>query len=388
MKHIKEIGEPVFSPGLENIYFAESRISYIDGQKGKLYYVGIPIEELVENSTFEEVAFLMFHQRLPKKDELEAFEQELRNRRNVPEIVEREEVELLPKDAHPMDVLNTVTTLYGMLDKNNMDRTKEEVIRKAISLTSLFPSTVAYFERIRKGQPVVKPSFALNHAANFLYMLRGYDPSEEEARIFDKTLILYVEHGMNASTFAAVVTASTQSDIYSAITSAIGTLKGPLHGGANEAVMRMLIEIDESYGGDVERFVDDKLSRKERIMGFGHRVYKAYDPRAKILKQLAIELADHLGNRKWIDLQLKLEEVVIDRLGEKKIYPNVDYFAATIYYMLGIPMDLYTPIFAIARVVGWTAHVMEYWEMGGRLLRPRVKYVGDLDVRYIPIEQR
>ncbi len=387
MKDIKEIGEPVFSAGLEDIYFTDTKLSFIDGENGRLYYLGIPIEELAKNSTFEESAYLLLYQKLPNRNELEEFTRKLKENREIPEILLKEE-EILPKDAHPMDVLRTVVSFVGMLDENAMSKNEEDVLEKAIKLTAILPTIVAYFHRIRNNNEIIRPDKHLNHAGNFLYMLRGEKPSDIEIEIFDKTLILYLEHGMNASTFSAIITASTQSDIYSAITSAIGTLKGPLHGGANEGAMKMLFEIDSKYNGDVEAYLKDKISKKERIMGFGHRVYKAYDPRARILKELAIKLADYKKERKWVDMQIELEEKAGPYLGEKRIYPNVDYYAASIYYMLGIPFDLYTSIFAIARVVGWCSHVLEYWKLGGRLLRPREKYVGEIGKAYINIEQR
>lgn len=387
MKDIKEIGEPVFSSGLENIYFSETRLCYIDGENGRLYYLGIPIEELADNSTFEESSYLLLYQKLPNKEELENFDKKLRENRQISEILLKEE-ELIPKNAHPMDVIRTIVSFIGMLDEKATSRNEEELLEKANKLIAMLPTIVAYFHRIRNNLSIVKPNNELNHAGNFLYMLRGEMPSDTEIEIFDKTLILYLEHGMNASTFSAIVTASTQSDIYSAITSAIGTLKGPLHGGANEEAMKMLFEIDEKYGGDVEKYLKEKLARKERIMGFGHRVYKAYDPRARILKNLALKLADYTNNRKWVDMQIQLEEKAGPILGEKQIYPNVDYYAASIYYMLKIPFDLYTPIFAIARIVGWISHVLEYWKSSGRLLRPREKYIGELNKPYIKINER
>lgn len=387
MKDIKEIGEPVFSSGLENIYFSETKLCYIDGENGRLYYLGIPIGELADNSTFEETAYLMLYQKLPNKIELEEFIKKLKSNRDIPEILLKEE-ELIPKNAHPMDVLRTVVSFVGMLDENAMSKKEEDILEKSIKLTSILPTITAYFHRLRNNLDIVKPDISLNHAGNFLYMLRGEKPSEIEIEIFDKTLILYIEHGMNASTFASIITTSTQSDIYSAIVSAIGTLKGPLHGGANEEALKMLLEINKNYNGDVEAYLKDKILKKERIMGFGHRVYKAYDPRARILKQLALKLADYTNNRKLVDMQIELEEKAERMLGEKRIYPNVDYYAATIYYMLGIPVDLYTSVFAIARIVGWCSHILEYLKMGGRLLRPREKYIGDLNVPYVSIDER
>jgi len=387
MKDIKEIGEAVFSSGLENIYFTETSLCYIDGENGKLYYLGIPIEEIANNSTFEESAYLLLYQKFPRKDELDTFVNKLKENRDIPEILLKEE-ELIPKNAHPMDVLRTVVSFVGMLDENAMSKKEDDIIEKSIKLTSILPTIIAYFHRIRNNLEIIRPNKKLNHAGNFLYMLKGKEPSDIEVEVFDKTLILYLEHGMNASTFSAIVTCSTQSDLYSSIVSAIGTLKGPLHGGANEEAMKMLFEIEERYNGDVENYLKDKLAKKERIMGFGHRVYKAYDPRARILKSLALKLADFTNNRKWVNMQIELEEKAGPILGEKNIYPNVDYYAASIYYMLGIPFDLYTPIFAMARVVGWCAHVLEYWKLGGRLLRPREKFKGELNKPYVRMEER
>ncbi len=370
--------------GLEGIVAAISSISAIDGMEGKLIYRGIPIESLAKYSTFEETAYLILYGKLPKKNELDDFTKKLKNAREIPGNV-KEALQVLPPDPHPMDILKLAVSHIALYDPDKKNNDREAMMRKAIRIIAQIPTIVAYYHRIRSGKDIIPPDPNLNHAANFLYMLHGKVPEEEEARIFDIALILHQDHGMNASTFSAMVTASTLSDIHSAIVSAIGTLKGPLHGGANERVLDMLKEIGSKE--KAEEYVLNKLAEHKKIMGFGHRVYKSYDPRARILKQYAERLSDKYKDRRWIEIGEKIEEVMIREVGKKGIFPNVDFYSGIVYHFLGIPKDLFTPIFAISRSVGWCAHVYEY-TASNRIFRPRALYNGPIDVEYIPIEKR
>lgn len=375
-----------FAKGLEGVIAAKSSLSFIDGQKGFLVYRGIPIQVLAEKSTFEETVYFLWHDKLPTWAELEAFKKQLKAERELPKEITEVIKSFYPKNAHPMDVLKAAVSHLGMYDPDAMDNSREANLRKSTKLVAKFPTIVAYFHRVREGKDLVPPDPELDHAANFLYMLFGEKPDDFRARVMDVALILHAEHGMNASTFTTMVIASTLSDIYSAVVGGVGALKGPLHGGANERVIRMLQEIgDESK---VEEWVMKALAEKRKIMGFGHRVYKSYDPRAAILKEYALKLSEMVGDMKFIRMGMKIEEIMIRELGQKKgIYPNVDFYSGIVYYHLGIPIDLFTPIFAISRVAGWTAHVMEYLE-DNRIFRPRQLYVGPMEREYIPIEQR
>ena len=370
-----------FSKGLAGVPAAETVLSYIDGERGKLYYLGIPIEEWAESSTFEEVALALLLRRLPKREELKMFNAALRSARELPpEVVDF--ILDMPLDSHPMTVLRSVVSLLEAYDYDAKLDDLEAKFRISLRLIARFPTVVAYFDRARKGLELVPPDPTLGHAANFLYMLKGERPTDYEARVMDVALILHADHGMNASTFASMVVASTLSDMYSAITAGIGALKGPLHGGANERVLRMFREIGSPERA--EEYVLAKLARKERVMGFGHRVYKAYDPRARILKRYAEELTKR---SEYYQIALKVEEVMIREKGQKGIFPNVDFYSGLVYNGLGIDTDLFTPIFAIARVAGWTAHVLEYLE-DNRIFRPRAVYKGEIDKRYTPIDER
>jgi len=385
MAFIVDVGQE-FPRGLEGVIACKSAISAIDGDEGRLIYRGIPIEVLAEKSTFEEASYLILFGELPKKDELENFKKDLKE--NAP-LSDNElsfmKSDSIPKTAHPMDVLRTMVSLLGVADKSigtDPIDVKTERLKKIIAK---IPTIIGAFHRIREGKEPVAPSDELPHAANFLYMMRGEKPGEEEARIFDIALILHIDHGMNASTFSGMVTASSLSDMYSAITSAIGTLKGPLHGGANERVLAMLEEIGEPE--KAEEYVKNALAQKKKIMGFGHRVYKAYDPRAKILKGFAKKLAYEKGFGKLFEIAEKVEEAMIKNLSHKGIFPNVDFYSGIVYSALGIPKDLFTPIFAMARVSGWAAHIIEYLREN-RIFRPRAIYNGPIEKEYVPIEMR
>ncbi|AGB04908.1 2-methylcitrate synthase/citrate synthase II [Aciduliprofundum sp. MAR08-339] len=381
---LKDTGAIEYSKGLEGVIAALSSISAIDGNEGKLIYRGIPIEMLAKYSSYEETAYLLLYGDLPTREELDEFSSQMRELRILPKKVE-DCVKELPPNPHPMDILKVAVAHAGLYDPDQYRCCREGVMRKVIRIIAQIPTIIAYYHRARTGQEIVPPDQNLGHAANFLYMLHGKKPDEEEARIFDIALILHAEHGLNASTFAAMVTASTLSDINSAIVSAIGALKGPLHGGANERVLKMLDEIGSP--DKAEEYVLNALKEKRRIMGFGHRVYKTYDPRARILKEYAEYLSDKYNDRKYISIGEKIEEIMIRELGNKGIFPNVDFYSGIVYQFLGIPRDLFTPVFAMARSVGWAAHVCEYTQ-NNRIFRPRAYYTGPDYVEYVPIENR
>ncbi len=377
-------GEVSYSRGLEGVVAAITSIAAIDGEEGKLIYRGIPIELLAEKSNFEETAYLLWFGDLPKKDELENLKRDLVEHREIPQFL----VDCLkgaPKDTHPMEILRTCVSMLGCFDPDKNDNSRGANIRKSIRLTAQMPTIVAYYSRLRRGLEIVPPNPRLSHAQNLYYMLTGEEPNEEISKLMDVILILHMEHGMNASTFAAMVVASTLSDMHSAICAAIGALRGPLHGGANERVLEMLQEIGSVK--NVEPYIMNALKEHRRIMGFGHRVYKAYDPRARILKGYAEKLSKEKGDTRWIEIAKKIEEVMIREKGKKGIFPNVDFYSGIIYNLLGFPKEVFTPIFAIARVVGWTAHVLEYLQ-ANRIFRPRAIYNGPIDVEYIPIDKR
>lgn len=368
-----------YAKGLEGVIANESALSNVEGLEGRLSYLGYSIDDLVENCTFEEVTHLLHRGKLPNAAELSDFEDELRAHREIPQGV----IDYLlaaPKDANPMDVLRTGVSMLGLYDKRaKIGEPDQEANRHvAISLVAQTPVIVAYYHRARHGLELPAVRTDLSEAAHFLYLMSGEEPSEAAARTLDIAYTLHADHGMNASTFSSRVTIATLSDIYSAMTSAIGTLKGPLHGGANEGVIKMLNEIGEY--DKVDAFVEDCLTNKKKIMGIGHRVYKVLDPRAPHLQKMAIKLTEELGEAKWI----KMSERIATLMREKKgLNANVDFYSATVYYSLGIPTDLFTPIFAIARMSGWTAQVLEQLE-DSRLYRPLTKYVGPETLSPVP----
>ncbi|HVM63173.1 MAG TPA: citrate synthase [Verrucomicrobiae bacterium] len=371
----------VVSKGLEGIAVAQTHIGDVRGDIGQLIYRGYDINELAGKVSFEEVVYLLWEGRLPNRKELEQLSGQLIAARPLPKAV-IDFLHLVPKDASPMHVFRTAVSMLGALDPQADLNTPEVNRRKAVQLVAQFPSIVAQFHRIRTGKEIVPPSPKLNSAANFLYMLNGEPPSDEAAETMDMAFVLHAEHAFNASTFAARVTIATLSDMYSAITSAIGTLKGPLHGGANEGVIHMLQEIgDESR---VDDYVRSALANKKRIMGIGHRVYKTLDPRAPHLKRLAEKLSSEVGDPKWLRMSERIATIMKQ---EKNLNANVDFYSATVYYSLGIPTDLFTPIFAIARMAGWTAHVMEQLA-DNRLIRPLSEYVGEDNLKVVPIGKR
>jgi citrate synthase len=372
--------------GLRDVVAAPSGICFIDGEKGILIYRGYNIHELAEHSTFEEIVFLLWNGRLPKRNELDELKAALIAQRQIPaEIITM--LKSFPHEAVPMDALRTTISALAFYDPERDDNSLEASQRKAIRLTAQFPTVVAAIDRIRNGKEPLEPKPELSHAANFLYLLNGKEPMDVEARAFDIALILHADHEFNASTFAARVTAGTLADLYASITSAIGALSGPLHGGANEQVMRMLLKIGSVE--KVDKFVHDKLAAGEKVMGIGHAVYHTEDPRATYLRKMSEEIGKRQGDTKWFDISHRIEQIVVDEMikKQKPIRANVDFYSASTYYMLGIPVDLYTPIFAVSRISGWTAHVLEQYG-NNKLIRPRSEYVGEMDLKYVPIDQR
>ena len=369
--------------GLEGIVATNSSICWIDGDAGVLSYRGIDIHELAERSTFEETTYLLWFGKLPKPAELADFTRKLAEARKLdPKIIEL--LRTVPASGSPMEVLRTAVSMLSLYDADEKDNSHDANVRKSFRLTSQIAMIVAYFDRIRKGKPIVEPDLSLSHAGNFLWMLNGQKPSETATRTFDVALILHADHELNASTFAARVIAATLADIHSAITGAIGALKGPLHGGANEATMRLLYAIDKA-GVDPTDYVRQMFAEKKKISGFGHRVYHTEDPRATHLRRMSEELSKTAGNMKWFEMSRKIEQFVKQ---EKKLNANVDFYSASTYTLLGIDIDLFTPIFAVSRIAGWAAHVIEQHD-DNRLIRPRAEYVGPAyPARYLPIEDR
>ncbi len=373
----------VAGKGLAGVVAANSGICWIDGDAGVLAYRGIDIHELAEKSTFEETTYLLWFGQLPTRPELDHFSQRLQDARHLdPKIIDL--LRSFPKSANSMEVLRTAVSALSFYDPDENDNEHDANVSKSFRLTSQIAMLVAAYDRLRKGKPVVEADKSLSHAANFLWMLNGEKPSETATKTFDLALILHADHELNASTFAARVIAATLSDIHSAITGAIGALKGPLHGGANEAVMRMLFAIDKE-GADPVDYVAKLLAQKKKISGFGHRVYHTEDPRATHLRKMSEELGESSGNAKWFKMSRAIEKYI---LAEKKLNANVDFYSASTYTMLGIDLDLFTPIFAVSRISGWAAHVIEQLD-DNRLIRPRAEYIGpEYPVGYSPIESR
>jgi citrate synthase len=370
--------------GLEDIVATSSAICYLDGDRGVLAYCGYDIHDLARYATFEEVCYLLWHRRLPTRAELGDLQSQLVAARPLSEPILRLMRGLPPGNG--MDLLRTLTSALGQYDPDSADNSPNANYRKAVRLTAQIGSIVATMGHMTAGGGPIQPDPALGHAANFLYMLTGDRPSGLATRAFDVALILHADHELNASTFAARVAAATLTDIHSAIVAAIGTLKGPLHGGANADVMRMLLEIGTDASPDkAEEVVRTKLARKEKIPGFGHRVYHTEDPRATHLRQMSREVGQRAGQPIWYELSQRIEAVV---KSEKKLNPNVDFYSASTYYSLGIPVELFTPIFAVSRISGWTAHVLEQYA-NNRLIRPRADYIGpEYPQRYVPLEAR
>ncbi len=369
--------------GLEGVVATTSKICYIDGDQGVLAYRGIDIHELADNSTFEETCYLLWNGKLPTESELKELHQRLAGERNLdPAIIDF--LRSVPKASAPMDVLRTAVSTLGLYDREEKNNDHAANVSKAIRLTSQIAMIVAAYDRLRKGKNVVEPDRSLSHAANFLLMLNGQAPSKTAENALDVALILHADHELNASTFAARVTAATLSDMHSAITSAIGALKGPLHGGANEAVFLILQKIDAA-GADPVAYVRDMLAQKKKISGFGHRVYHTEDPRATHLRKMSEDLCHSSGEPKWFEMSRKIEQFV---KAEKKLNANVDFYSASTYHVLGIDVDLFTPIFAVSRISGWSAHVIEQLD-DNRLIRPRADYIGPAyPQHWVPVDQR
>lgn len=382
--------------GLRGIPVADTKISAIDGEKGKLIYRGYDIETLSRSSTFEEVAYLLLYETLPTKKELEIFKDILTSERQLPTGIIRH-LKKRKKTAHPMDVLQSVVPMLADFDKDARVETKGANMEKSIRLIAKMPTLVASWDRIRKNLDVKKPDGKLGAAANFLYMLKGEIPDAQTARDFDTCLILHADHSFNASTFTAREVASTRAHMYACVCAALTALSGELHGGANTEVMKMLFEIDNI--DRVEEWVKAKLDAEERIMGMGHAVYKTMDPRAKILRGISEKLAERTGNKKWFELSKKVESVVQKEFRERKekdIYPNVDFYSASVFYMMGIDPDIFTPVFAVSRISGWCTHIIEekFAEAAPRpvLYRPMAEYIGrycgNQGCEYVPLEKR
>ncbi len=373
-----------YKPGLEGVPATLSGISYVDGKKGVLEYRGIPIGELAEQSTFLETAYLLIWGKLPTKDELEEFKHDIQYHRRIKYRI-RDMMKCFPETGHPMDALQTSAAALGLFYSRRALDNPEYIRSAVVRLLAKIPTMVAAFELMRAGNDPVQPRDDLDYAANFLYMLSEKEPDPLAAKVFDVCLTLHAEHTINASTFSAMVTASTLTDPYAVIASAVGTLAGPLHGGANEEVLTMLKDIGSVK--NVRPYLDQLIKHKSKIMGFGHRVYKVKDPRATILQKLAEQLFEKLGDDQYYEIALELEAAVAERLGQKGVYANVDFYSGLVYRKLGISPDLYTPIFAIARVAGWLAHWKEQL-VKNRIFRPTQIYTGSHSEQYINIEER
>jgi citrate synthase len=375
---------PRIDKGLDNVYVKETSICFVDGERGRLLYRGYDIRDLAAHSAFEETVFLLLEGRLPNREELRKARADLAAGRTLPPFVLRL-LRSMPEHMPPMDVLRTAVSYLYNFDPERDDTTRAANQRKARRLVAQFGTIVATYERIRKGHRVLRPDPKLGHAEDFLRMMLGKKPDPVRARMMDVAMILYADHAMNASTFAATVAASTRSDLYSTIIAALSTLKGPLHGGAIEAALRGMEMA--ATPEKAEDYVLATLRNHDVVYGFGHRVYKTYDPRALIQKEFARQLAEASGDDRLYRIATTMEEIVVREIGSKGVYPNVDFYSGLVFQGLGIPTDLFTPVFAVARIAGWTAQVIEYWE-DNRLLRPLDWYVGPKDLLYVPVDER
>jgi 2-methylcitrate synthase len=380
------MSEMEFRPGLADVPAAESAVSFIDGKRARLEYRGIAVETLARESCFEETVWLLLRGELPTQRELANFDDQLRHHRRIKYKL-RDLIKCLPETGHPMDALQAGVAAMGMFyparDVSNAQSNWDSVVR----LIAKLPTIVAAFHRLRYGDEAIPPRDDLGHAANFYYMLTEHEPSPAVARVLDACLILHAEHTMNASTFSARVTGSTLANPYTVVSAAIGTLTGPLHGGANEEVLEMLDAIGSLE--NVRKWLDDAVAHKKKVMGFGHRVYKVKDPRATVLQELAENVFAESGRPKQYEMAMELERLAagMPTFGQKGVYPNVDFYSGIVYQSLGVPRDLFTPVFAIARVAGWLAHWLEQLK-GNRIYRPEQIYVGKHDVPYVPLEKR
>lgn len=366
--------------GLEDVPVAETSITYIDGELGRLFYRGYPIAELAENSNFEETSFLLWYGYLPKRKELEEFKRVMAEERKIPQKI----VDLLrsfSKDVTPIDVIRTGVSMLGA----ELSRSDGDNIIKSIGIVSKMATMAAYYYRIKNDMEIIEPREDLSHAQNFLYMVKGEKPSDEETKAMDVALVIHMDHEMNASTFACMVVVSTLSDIYSGVVAGMSALKGPLHGGANSEALKMFLEIGSPE--KATEYVIDRVSKRQRIMGFGHRVYKAYDPRAKILKKYAKIVSENKGLGNLYEIAERVEDVGVKMLGQRGIFPNVDFYSGLLFYSFGFSPDFYPVIFSVGRVVGWTAHAIEYLQ-DNRIIRPVAIYTGDLGRHYVDIDRR
>jgi citrate synthase len=380
----KSHGQEEYAKGLEGVVACETEMGYVAGQKGKLVYRGYAIEDLSEHSSYEETAYLLLFGKLPTKKELENFKAKLKGYRKIPsEVIEI--LRKLPKETHPMASLRTGVSALGCFDNKADSRELSDYTEIGIKLISQVATVAAAVARLRRGQEPLEPDNNLNHTANFLYMATGEKPDKYLEKVMDVSMILHADHGMNVSTFSCMTVISSLSDLYSAIAAGIGSLKGPLHGGANEEVMKMLLEIGEP--GKAEAWIKDAIANKKKIMGFGHRVYKAYDPRAKIFKQFSQKVTEMKGQKKLYDIAVIVEREVLNAYSSKGIFPNVDFYSGTIYYSFGIEYAMFTPLFAVSRIAGWAARVLEYLPHN-RIFRPRAIYKGRLNQKYIPVDKR
>ncbi|MFA7255068.1 MAG: citrate/2-methylcitrate synthase [Candidatus Omnitrophota bacterium] len=367
--------------GLEGVVAAQTSLSDVDGENGRLLYRGIPIGELVQKSHFEEVTYHLWYAKLPNAEELKVFKETLKAQRPLSERA-LAVLRLIPTTTHPMSALRTMCSLMGSLDPRAHIVNPEESLRKAYHLTGVFPTIIAAFYRLREGKEPIQPDMSLSHAANFLYMLNGKKPTPEMEKALDAYLILLADHGLNASTFAARVTTGTLSNLYSAVTSAVGTLAGELHGAANQYAMEMILEIGKPENATA--YVNKLLDEKKKVMGFGHRIYKTRDPRAEAFRQIAHDLCVKAGKMDWLEIAAHVEKIM---MGRKKIPCNVDFFSAPVLYVLGFPPDFFTTVFAASRVAGWSGHIIEQ-QLDNRLIRPLAEYIGPAEQYYIPHEER
>lgn len=369
------------SAGLRGVVAAQSSIGDVDGEKGVLIYQGYDIHDLAEHSTFEEVVYLLWHGSLPNQVELDEHTARIRRNYEAP----KEVIDLMkqyPKDSDSMDVLRTAISSLDLYDPKGQGTDRESAVGASVRITGQIGTIAAAWDRIRNGKDVIAPDKDLSIAENFLYMLRGEKPEADEARMFDVCLILHADHELNASTFTTRVVAGTLCDVYGAVTAGIAALSGPLHGGANTAVMKMLISIGDL--DKVDAWVDSALTEKKKIMGIGHAVYKTEDPRATWLRKFSKQMADKKGETKWYEMSQRIEQLMHEKKG---MFPNVDFYSASTYYLMGIPLDLYTPIFAVSRISGWTGHILEQYA-NNKLIRPRAEYIGERGLKYVPIAER
>src|SRR6478672_5606640 len=371
----------VAKAGLEGIVAAESRISDVNGDKGELIYAGYDIHDLAEHATFEEVVYLLWHGELPTQAQLDETKERFRRNYEVPSAV-IEAMKTFPKDADPMDVLRTAVSSLDFYDKNGHGTDRETAVKAAVRITGQIGTIAAAWDRIRNGKEPVAPDPSLSIAENFLYMLRGERADKDEEHIFDVCLILHADHELNASTFTTRVVAGTLAGMYGAVTAGIAALAGPLHGGANTNVMKMLLEIGDT--DKIDSWLDKALEEKRKIMGIGHAVYKTEDPRATWLRKYSRHMGEKKGEMKWFEMSQRIEQLMNEK---KSMFPNVDFYSASTYYLMGIPLDLFTPIFAVSRISGWTGHILEQYA-NNKLIRPRAEYIGARDLKYVPIGER